>query len=339
MKKLSILLVVCFLFGFQQTHARTFKIATLAPDGTNWMKEIRKGAKNVAKLTDNRVKFKFYTGGVMGSERTVLKKMRVGQLQGGAFTATALTDIYQDAQIYNLPFLFRSHAEVDYIRSKMDDAYKKGMAENGLVILGMSHGGFAYFMSDTPIRTVDDVRNKKVWLPEGAKIIETVYKVSHITPIPLSMANVYTGLQTGMIDSIGSNPMGAIAFQWHTKIKYVTDIPLFYLIGIVAVDKKAFNKLDKKDQTIVLTEMGKIMDKLGEINRHDNTAARAALEKHGIKFVSLNIQEHKRWQEIATQATEALGKEGAYSIKMYNTLQQHLQDFRKINPTDTTNDQ
>ena len=106
MKKLSILLVVCFLFGFQQTQARTFKIATLAPDGTNWMKEIRKGAKNIAKLTDNRVKFKFYTGGVMGNERTILKKMRVGQLQGGAFTATALTDIYQDAQIYNLPFLF-----------------------------------------------------------------------------------------------------------------------------------------------------------------------------------------------------------------------------------------
>ena len=133
------------------------------------------------------------------------------------------------------------------------------------------------------------------------------------------MADVYTGLQTGMIDSIGSNPMGAIAFQWHTKIKYVTDIPLFYILGIFAVDKKVFSKLDKKDQTIVLTEMGKIMDKLGESNRHDNAAARAALETHGIKFISLNTKDRRHWQEIATQAIEALGKEGAYSTKMYNT--------------------
>ena len=330
MKKLSLLIIiVCFLFGFQQTHALTFKIATLAPDGTNWMKEIRKGGKHISKLTENRVKFKFYTGGVMGNERNIMKKMRVGQLHGGAFTSTVLADIYKDAQIYNLPFLFRSHEEIDYVRGKMDDAYKKGFTENGLVVLGMSHGGFAYIMSDTPIKTIDETRNKKVWLPEGVKMVEAVYNAAGIKPIPLPMADVYTGLQTGMIDTIGSNATGAIAFQWHTKIKYVTDMPLLYTLGIVAVAKKTFDKLSSQDQIIVLTEMGKIMDKLGDINRQDNTAARAALKKNGIKFIELNSNERKPWQESAKRAIEELGKEGQYSAEMYSTVQKHLQEFRK----------
>ncbi len=339
MKTLNTFLTVCIILGFQQVHAHTFKIATLAPDGTNWMKEIRKGAKNISKLTDNRVKFKFYTGGIMGNEKNVLKKMRIGQLQGGAFTSTILSGIYQDAQIYNLPFLFRSNDEIDYVRSKMDDAYKKGFAEHGLVVLGMSHGGFAYIMSNTPIKTIEETRNKKVWLPEGVEMVAAVYKAAHITSIPLSMADVYTGLQTGMIDTIGSNPTGAIAFQWHTKIKYVTDMPLIYTLGVLAVDKKAFNKLATKDQTIVLTEMGKIMDKLGEINRQDNAAARDALKKHGIKFIGLTADERKPWQAIAAQATKQLGKDNAYSAQMYGTLLQHLNDFRKMNHTNASNAQ
>jgi len=339
MKKTNIFLLIFFLFGFQQAQSHTLKIATLAPDGTNWMKEIRKGAKNISKLTDNRVKFKFYTGGVMGNERNVLKKMRIGQLQGGAFTSTILADIYQDAQIYNLPFLFRSYKEIEYVRNKMDAAYKKGFADNGLIVLGMSHGGFAYIMSNTPIRTIEDARDKKIWLPEGVKMVEAVYKAARFSPIPLPMADVYTGLQTGMIDTIGSNPTGAIAFQWHTKIKYITDMPLIYTLGIFAVDKKAFNKLDAKDQTIVLSEMGKIMDKLGEINRQDNLDARAALEKQGIKFIKLSAKELKPWQDLAVQSTEALGKDGAYSKEMYNTLQQYLQEFRKTNQTNTGNGQ
>ncbi|MFV2055838.1 MAG: TRAP transporter substrate-binding protein DctP, partial [Thiohalomonadales bacterium] len=108
MKKLPLFVALWFLISFQSVQARTLKIATIAPEGTSWMKEIRKGAKKISKLTHNHVKFKFYTGGVMGNEKNVLKKMRVGQLQGGVFTSSVLANIYPDAQIYNLPFLFKS---------------------------------------------------------------------------------------------------------------------------------------------------------------------------------------------------------------------------------------
>ena len=81
------ILVSCLITAFVLSplaQAKTFKIATAAPEGTTWMKQIRQGAELIQKKTSGRVKFKFYTGGVMGSDKSVLKKMRIGQLHGGA---------------------------------------------------------------------------------------------------------------------------------------------------------------------------------------------------------------------------------------------------------------
>ena len=112
--RLQILLLIVLLLGTAPSRALDIKIATLAPDGTLWMQEMRKGAEEIARRTDGRVVFKFYPGGSMGSDRNVLRKIRAGQLHGGMLTGGALSDIYTDAQLYGLPFLFRSYEELDY---------------------------------------------------------------------------------------------------------------------------------------------------------------------------------------------------------------------------------
>lgn len=324
-------LIISILLGFNQAEAHTFKMATLAPNGSTWMEEIHKAADKISKQTDGRVKFKFYTGGIMGSAKSVLKKIRINQLHGGALTAGDLAEIYPDIQIYGLPFLFRSYAEVDYVRDKMDGVIRKGMKKQGMVLLGISDGGFAYFMSDTPVSAVNALRNKKVWLPEGDEIIQTAYEIIGIAPVPLSLADVYTGLQTGMIDTIGTSPIGALAFQWHTRLKYVSDIPLIYLTGNLVIDQKAFNKISPRDQAIVLEVMNDAMTTLGKINRDNEEQARLALQKQGINFISISREEWQRSENYAKQAIEVLGKKGVYTADMYHLLQTHLNNFRRRN--------
>ena len=97
--------------------AQELKIATLAPDGTSWMKEMRAAAETLTTASGGRVRLKFYPGGVMGNDATVLRKIQIGQLHGGAVTVLALARIYPDSQLYGLPMLFRSYAEVDYVRA------------------------------------------------------------------------------------------------------------------------------------------------------------------------------------------------------------------------------
>jgi TRAP-type C4-dicarboxylate transport system substrate-binding protein len=130
--------------------AAELKIATIAPDGSFWMTEVRKGADEIATRTSSRVTFRLYPGGTMGNDQAVLRKMRIGQLHGGAILAGSLAAIDPDVQIYSLPLVFRSYDEVDYVRQRMDQQVVGRLAAQGYVSFGMIEGGFAYLMSQNP---------------------------------------------------------------------------------------------------------------------------------------------------------------------------------------------
>ncbi|MDW7710068.1 MAG: TRAP transporter substrate-binding protein DctP [Deferrisomatales bacterium] len=311
--------------------ARTsLKIATLAPEGTSWMQELRRGAEEVAAATEGRVEIRFYPGGVMGNDRTVLRKIRAGQLQGGAFTAGSLTEIYPDTDIYGLPFLFRSYDEVDYVRERVDPLLEEGLARGGMVALGISEGGFAYLFSGSPVRRVDDLKGKKVWIPEGDLVSRTALEVAGITPVPLPLADVYTALQTRLVDTVATSTSGAIAFQWHTRVKHFTDVPLSYLVGVVALDRRAFERLRPGDQEAVHEHMGAALARLDVLNREGNRRAREALLQQGIEAVKPESPaELERWRGIADEAMRRLGGRQAFSPETLEMVQEHLRQFRQ----------
>ncbi len=159
MKKTAWLGLLALIACAGTEAATTIKIATLAPDGTSWMTEMRAGADAVKKRTDDRVEIKYYPGGVMGDEPAVLRKIKIGQLQGGAFTGGELSQVVKDAQIYSLPFLFKSQDEVDKVRAQLDPMLKKSFEQAGFEAVGISGGGFAYLMS------VKDIKNKTTSRP------------------------------------------------------------------------------------------------------------------------------------------------------------------------------
>lgn len=143
-------LLLCWAAG---AGAVQFKIATASPDGLGWMNRLRTAISEVETATAGRVTFKVYPGGVQGDDFTVLRKMRVGQLQGGAVVAGTLVRFFPDLQIYNLPMTFRSFAEVDQVRARLDGVMEQGLAEGGIHTFALTETGFAYILSKTPRRT------------------------------------------------------------------------------------------------------------------------------------------------------------------------------------------
>jgi len=310
-------------------NARAFKIATVSPDGTFWMQEMRAGAKEIKKQTQGRVEFKFYPGGVMGSDESVLRKIRIGQLQGGAVTASSMTSIAPDIAIYELPYLFESLEQIDYVRSKMDEGLIKSLEKKGFIGFGLAEGGFSYMMSDESLKSVADVRNKKVWLPSNHDIGEAVFSSAGVSPVPLPLSDVLTGLQTGLIDTIIAPPIGAIALQWHTKIKYVMDEPLTYFSALLVIDKNAFNKLKDEDREIVRSVMGDAFIRINEQNRKDNTDAKQALMNQGIEFIRLPPDATKEWRDVGDKAIKMLEKQNKYSDKAYGDLMNYLDESKQ----------
>lgn len=309
----------------QTVSAMTFKIATLSPEGTGWMQKMRAGAKEVEKRTNSRVKFKFYPGGIMGDDLSVLRKIRIGQLHGGAVTGGSLATRVPEMLVYNTPFAFRSFDEVDIVRNKLDQELIRLLAKKGFICFGIAEGGFAYLMADKPVRTAADLNNQKVWAPTGDTISNAVFQEGGVSPVALPVSDVLTGLQTGLVNTISAPPIGAIALQWHTRVRYVTHLPLMYIYGTMVVDKRAFNKISKADQKIVKQVMRAVYRDLDIMNRKDNIEATQALKAQGIKFVELEKDERKRWYDVAARATNRLKKNGKFTngtgVRMQTILQ------------------
>lgn len=313
--------------------ARTFKIASISPDGTFWMQEMRAAAERIEKESQGRVKFKFYPGGVMGNDENVLRKIRIGQLQGGAVTAGSLVAIDPDISIYELPYLFSSLEQVDYVRSRMDADLLGRLEDRGFVSFGLAEGGFSFMMSDEELQSIADVRNKKVWLPSNHPVGEAVFESADVAAVPLPISDVMTALQTGLIDTVITSPIAAIALQWHTKIQYVMDEPLTYFSALLVIDKKVFNKLREEDRELVRTHMGEAFARIDQRNRKDNVAARDALLNQDIRFVELTPASRQEWRKAGETALKKLEQQNSYSDEVYNTLMKHLDESGKT-PSD-----
>ncbi len=319
-QNMLLVLVMLCVFAPPVANARTLKIATLSPDGTFWMKQMRAGAKEIKKRTEGRVKLKFYPGGVMGNDDNVMRKIRIHQLHGGAVTNGALEKINADVTIYGLPFVFTTLEQSDDVRRKTDARLIQGLEKNGFVSFGIAKGGFTYMMSKYPINDIETLKTLKPWVPEGNEVGYGVYRHAGVSPVSLPLSDVLTGLQTGLIDTVVTSQIGALALQWHTGIRYIVDLPLTYLVASMIIDKKTFDKIRPDDQQIVREVMGEVYRRIDRQNTLDSKGARAALENQGIRFITLGEQEKKKWLEIGKIVRQEMYEKYHFDDALYQTV-------------------
>ena len=316
------------LFSVGAQAATTLKIATLSPEGTGWMIELRKAAKNIRQRTNDEVKLKIYPGGVMGDDKAVLRKLRVGQLHGAAMTSGGVLQPYPDIALYNLPLVFRNAEEVDYVRARLDEKLMAGLRENKFVGFGLAEVGFAYPMMKDPITAVDQFQNRRVWAPDNDPGALKAYASFNISPVPLPIADVLTGLQTGLIDTIGSPSIGAIALQWHTQVDYALELPLMYVYGLFALTERAFNRMDEAEQAIVTEELEAAVARVDAMSRKDNVAADKALQSTGLQWLQPSDEERRQWYAMADEANLKLKANAYVSAEMFDELMTLLGEYR-----------
>lgn len=326
MKKLCLSIAV-LLFSLP-AMAVTLKIATVTPNGSQWMNDMRASAKEINERTDGRVLIKYYGGGVKGDDAKVLGQIRIRQLQGGAFTPSALAAQYSDLNLYGMPVVFDSEEEAAYVRSRMDARLQQGLEDAGFVNFGFATSGFATLMSRKPIKTLADLKGKRVWVPEGDTISYASMQALSLNPVTLPLTDVLMGLRTGLLDIVAIPPIVALIMQWHTKIKYVTQVPLVYTFGFMAVDKKAFDKISREDRIIVREVMTKTYKKFDKVNLVDNQGAFEALLKSGIEEVRFDDEEFVKVRKLLLASNLRLGSDGAFTLELYEEMLRHIDEYR-----------
>ena len=308
--------------------AATLKIATVSPDGSVWMQLLRDAGRAVEAETEGRVTLKFYPGGVMGDERAMMRKMRIGQLQGAVVTTGVFGRIFSDVQIYNLPMQFRSLAEVDYLRERLDPELMAGLEANGFVSLGFAEVGMAYALSTEKVSAVGAARRLKVWTPAGNDGAVKAMEDFGITPIPLTITDVLAGLQTGLIDTVAAPVVGVLALQWHGQLKYILDLPFMYVYAPMVLAQRPFERLSAADQATVRRLLSEAVRAADVGNRADHDEVWEVLQQQGLSLIRPSASEVAEWQRLADVASRDWVAEGVVSQALYDRFVALLAEYR-----------
>ena len=325
-KIVRLLFVFCFLPLV--ASGEVFKIATISPDGLGWMSKFRAGLERIEAETNKRVTFKIYPGGVQGDDATVLRKMRIRQLNGGVFAAGSLTRFFPDLQVYNLPLQFRSYEEVDFVRARMDSYISDGLRKAGIKTFAFTETGFAYLLANEPVSSLADLRRLKAWIPDNDPIAAELIKSFDVSPIPLNITDVLPALQTGMINAVVGPPSVILALQWHNHLTHLMNLPLVYIYSMLAMDMKVYSKASSTDQDTVVKILDEVFELVGRETRSDNERALQALKKIGITFVEPTNK--AEWQAAADLSVQKLMRSGEISAEVVNTYLELLKNFRSI---------
>ncbi len=331
---ISVFVSALLLFSVASVNAQktVIKIALITPEGSTWTNTLRRMVDEVKANTSGEIDLKVYAGGISGDELDVIRKIQAGRIHAAGFSGVGLGVILPKMRILEAPLLYKSYEEIDFVKDRLYKELAYDFERKGYILLGFAEAGFVYFFSSHEISKQDDLKKIKMWVWKGDPVAQTFFSTFGIKTFPLHLADVNTGLETGMIDSFYSPTLAAVAFQWYTKIKNMLDYPMVNSTGALLMSKKAFEQLSEQNQSILKEAAKKYCAELVRLTRRDNDEARAILKESGVKFVLPSKQEISSFEENAKKTYEINIPE-LYSKDLFNRVREILMEYRETHKT------
>lgn len=318
MSKLFIIFALCI--SWSAFAAQQIKLAVLVPEGTTWGNSLKKFSKEVETATGGEVVFKVYYGGVAGDEPDVLRKVRIGQMHGGIFTGKTLGDIHGDVRAMELPFTFYGdQKKASKTLVNLTPEFNKGLAAKGFVNLGFYEIGQVYVVSSKKISNLNELKGVKIWSWEGDPLVAAMLESLKLVSVPLALPDVLSSLSTGIINAAYAPPLGILALQWQTKIKYLVDFPTAFSIGALLVSQKAWSQIKPDQQQKILAISQKYVKEANDKSVVESQQAKDQLKKSGIEFVQFPEADYKQAASVRAEVINKL-KDKYISSKMIQAL-------------------
>lgn len=305
LKGILCLLAWSLLFpAWASAEKHTLRIATLAPDGSSWVKVMNAFAWEVGMKSNKKLEIKLYTGGRMGDEKVVVRKIELDSLQGGAITSIGLAQINSSLLSLQLPFLFNNNKELQAVRKHLHQRLKQKLLDKGFVLLGWGDLGYVYLFSKLKLASVEDLKKAKIWAWTDDPLTNQFATAGNLTPRQLGLLHVRQGLQTGTVDTVVGTPLTLIAMQWHSYVKYRIAYRFAIGIGATVISKKSFDRLPPNLQTILKTTARKYHRILNKVVRRDNNKALKTLRDRGLKDINLSDDQKKEVRTISAKVVK-----------------------------------
>jgi TRAP-type C4-dicarboxylate transport system substrate-binding protein len=247
-------------------------------------------------------RFTVFTDGSQGGEAEIVRRMRIGQLQGGLMSVVGLRDIEPSiAALQNLPLLFRNWEEIDYVRDKMRVGMEKRFLDKGFVVIGWGDAGWVRFFSKEAALGPNDFKSRKFFAWGSEPEQQAIMKSLGYTPVALETGDALAAIQTGMIDVLPSTPYFALASQVFGTAKHMLDINWAPIVGALVVTQKAWDGMSPIAQETLRKAGEKAGVAMRTQARREVDEAVTAMQKRGLTVNRPNEAQMGEWNALAEQ--------------------------------------
>jgi len=296
--KLMLRIIICGLLVSQLSAKKTIiKLATLAPEGTDWHGMLVEMGQRWKEATDGQVILRIYPGGVVGDERDMIRKMRIGQIHAAAISSEGLSEVNPDISGFVLPLIFDNYDDVDWLRKKMSGQLEDGMRENGFEVLLWADIGWAKWFTTKPIVYLDDLKDMKIFTWAGDYRTQNLWESAGFQSVPLASIDVLSGLQTGLIDAIATTPLYALSQQWFGMTNYMLDINWGLLTAGVIIDSRIWNRIPSEHQQKMKAIASDIGLQHQANTRHQDEEAIKIMKEYGLTVYVPTAEEKEAWKK------------------------------------------
>lgn len=271
------------------------KMGSLAPEGSIWHDALLELRQQWRELSGGEITLRIYAGGVLGDEVEMVRKMQRRGLDALAISGSGLPSIESSASCLNIPLLFSSYEELDYVRQGMSPILERRFEQRGFRVLNWAEAGWVYFFATAPVRTPDDLRELRLWLSTGSPETERLFKSLGFKVVPLPATDMLTSLQTGLIEAIDVPPLFALIDRSYQVAKHMTDLKFAPLNAATVITLAAWRRIPDQLHAALVAVARRIAADLREQNRAAEQEALAAMQSRGLSVVRLSEAERAKW--------------------------------------------
>jgi TRAP-type C4-dicarboxylate transport system substrate-binding protein len=245
-------LSLLFAFGANAADPIVAKCGSVAPEGTPWADWLEGVRKRIESESKGGIKLKVFLSGKLGGEKEMVEDTKKGTLHmfGGSVGALAASHV-PELNVFELPYIFTSDAEADYVLNKVRGDVAKLLNDRGFtMVMWAENGWHGYGVKGKCIEKMEDMKGKKMRSQESSIHLET-YRAFGASPVEMPVPEVMSALQNNVVDGYSNTPLFSFATSWYNGIDSYTYSKHIYQPALIVLSKKWHDSLSPELQAVL----------------------------------------------------------------------------------------
>ena len=321
---MSMLLLGCLTPAMPQT---VIKMGTLAPDGSPWHQALQLMGERWRKISAGQVKLVIYPGGVLGDEPDMVNKMRIRQIQAAGLSGAGLSGIEPGVMALQIPMMFDSYEELDYVRERVAPRLEKMVEARGYVVLNWGDVGWVHFFTTRPASRMGDMRKMKLLTLAGDNDTLELWKANGFRAVPLAATDILTGLQTGLVEAVPNTPLFALLDQSFGIARNMIDVKWAPLIGATVITRRMWDSLPAAQRSDMMKAAREAGVSLRDGIRKMGDEAIVTMQKRRLQVIHADAAALAEWRREAEGVYPKL-RGGQVPAELFDEVRKLRDEYR-----------